>query len=138
MRQSHQLMKACRASASAVAFALSLSACSSDAVLLSSQRINSPSLKRSAVFEELDNGLGFGLGALIQEVHVVDANTEIQDHGGPSHSVVYWADISEYKGGPIEVKWLSDEELQITYEHSLTPGKASSRLGAVVIRDVFQ
>jgi hypothetical protein len=68
------LLKASRTTTSVAAFALLLGACSDAPVVLSSERINSPDSKRSAIFEELDNGMGFGLGALIHEVHVVEAN----------------------------------------------------------------
>jgi hypothetical protein len=113
-------------------------ACTDAPIPLSSQRIDSPDAKRSAVVEELDNGLGFGLGALIHEIHVVGATDQVRTHGDASRSVVFYANTTEYKGPPITVKWLSRNRLHIAYGKALTPGKKELLLGEVTVEYVAQ
>lgn len=113
-----------------------LTACSDAPTLLSSQRIDSPDARRSAVVEELDNGLGFGLGALILEVHVVGAREQVRTHGEASRSTVFYANVSEYKGSPITVHWLSNNRLRVTYGQTLTPGRRTPHLGEVSVEYV--
>jgi hypothetical protein len=115
-----------------------LSACTDAPIALASQRIDSPDAKRCAIVEELDNGLGFGLGALIHEIHVVRAAEEVTTHGDASRSVVFYANTTEYKGPPITARWLSSNRLQIAYGKALTPGKKESQLGEVAVEYVAQ
>lgn len=127
-----------RARLTGTALVIVLAACSDAPIALSSQRIDSPDVKRSAVVEKLDNGLGFGLGAIMHEVHVVGATEEVRTHGDGSRSLVFYANTTENRGPPITVKWLSNNQLQINYGKSLTPGKKETHLGEVAVEYVTQ
>jgi len=127
-----------RARLAGTALVFALAACSDAPIALSSQRIASPDVKRSVVVEKLDNRLGFGLGAIMHEVHVVGATEEVRTHGEGSRSLVFYANTSEYRGPPITVKWLSNNQLQIKYGKSLTPAKKEPHLGEVSIEYVAQ
>ncbi len=118
--------------------AILLAACSAEPIALASKRINSPDAKRSAVIEELDNVLGFGLGALIYEVHVVQAADDVRTHGDASRSAIFYANITDYNGPPTTVKRMSSNQLQVTYGKALTPGKKESQLGEITIEYVLQ
>jgi len=121
-----------------VALACLLAARSDEPIVLSVKRINSPDGRTSAVIEELDNGLGFGLGALYQELHVVGATEVPRSHGERSRTVVFYVNTSEYRGSPIEAIWLSAKQLQVKYGKSLKPGRQDRRLGGVTIEYVAQ
>lgn len=118
--------------------ALLLVACSDEPITLRAQRIDSPDTKRSAVIEELDNGLGFGLGALIHEIHVVESSEQVRLHGDRSRSVVFYANTTDYKGVPITARWLSSNKLQVSYGALLTPAKKVLLLGEVAVEYVTQ
>jgi hypothetical protein len=88
--------------------------------------------------EEVDNGLGFGLGALYHEIHVVRANEQVQTHGDGSRSVIFYANTSEYRGPPITVLWLSSNRLRVSYGKELTPGKREPQFGEVAVEYVAE
>lgn len=127
-----------QASLAGTALVFALTACSDAPIALSSQRSASPDGKRSAVVEKLDNGLGFGLGAIMHEVHVVGATEEVRTHGNGSRSLVFYADTTDYRGPPITVKWLSSNQLQINYGKLLTPERKERHLGEISVEYVAE
>ena len=58
-------------------------------IVLESHRVPSPDNAVEAIVERVDNGLGFGQGAVYDEVHVQRARTAVTEHGDRSDSVVF-------------------------------------------------
>ena len=110
-------------------------ACSDASLVLQSQVIASPDSKWAAVVQEVDNGLGFGLGALHREVHVVNGQNQPSGHGDSGKSVVFYINISEYRGPEpsVSVKWLSPTHLRVTYAETLVPSKQLGTLTGVTV-----
>lgn len=81
----------------------------------------------------MDNGLGFGLGAVYDEVHLGKQGETIGDHGDKGKSVVFYVESTYGKGKPVNVKWLSNDRIQIIYDGSLMPGKKQTILKGVAI-----
>ena len=112
------------AASTALLCALALTACDDGKpIVLNSVSTASPSGEWKAVIEEVDNGLGFGQGALYEEVHVVKANEQATTHGDAGQSVVFYAESMYEKGSRINIKWLSANKLQILHDHAQKPGK---------------
>ena len=89
------------------------------------------------VLEEVDNGLGFGLGALYEEVHVIKDGEAVAAHGDPEKSVVFYADSTQLKGRPAQLKWLSPKVLEISLEPGRSVGKHMSAYRGIQINVVF-
>ena len=127
-----------RATAGLVALACLLGACSAEPTVLFSERIVSPDGKTSALREQLDNGLGFGLGAIYEELHLVGPTEDPGNHGESSQTVAFYVNTSEYSGPAIEVSWLSNTHLLVKYDKSLKPGRQYSQLSGVKIEYVVK
>src|SRR5262245_12473292 len=61
--------------------------CSDSPRVLNSHPYKSPNAKWVATLEEVDNGLGFGLGAVYDEVHLTEQREAIGRPGDPGTSV---------------------------------------------------
>ncbi len=123
-----------RLSAAAACFAVLCAGCSDGTpIVMKSQQYESPDRKLIATLEELDNGLGFGLGALYDEVHITMRSEAISHHGSASASVVFYAESTYGKGKPVTVRWLDANRLQISYDAQETPRKRLSSSRAVSI-----
>ena len=124
-----------RLTATMLLISTATAACSDAPVLLASQAVASPDSNWVAVVEELDNGLGFGLGALYSEVHVVRANSPPSSHGNSSNSVVFYTNVSDYRSSQpaVSVQWLTPTHLRVAYAKSLVPGKRLAALAAITV-----
>lgn len=89
---------------------------------------NSPDMRWIATLETVDNGLGFGLGMLYDEVHVRRQHDAISDHGDKDESVVFYIDAMGESGNPPRMTWRDATHLVIQYDaarHTGTgPGKS--------------
>ena len=108
----------------AIAPILGLVACDDGKpIVLKTAEIASPDGKWMAVLEEVDNGLGFGQGALYQEVHILPPHEKARSHGNPSSSNVFYAESAYGEGPGVTVRWLDSKHLQISYNPNQRPGK---------------
>jgi len=92
-------------------------------IVLQSEIHLNPSGKLAVVLEEVDNGMGFGQGALYREVHIVNAGETPEAHGDPSKTVVFYAESTYGKGKDVTVEWLSEGNLRIRYDAIQRPGR---------------
>jgi hypothetical protein len=104
-----------------VAIAIS---CKDKPSVVKSFRCQSPDGKWEAVIERVDNGLGFGLGALYDEVHLVESGKSISQHGDPCSNVLFYRDSSTESELTTQVTWLDSRRLQIRYPANPKPGRA--------------
>jgi hypothetical protein len=92
-------------------------------IILNAVATPSPDSSWKATLEEVDNGMGFGLGALYEEVHLTKPDESPSSHGEPSHSAVFYVESTYGKGKGVSLKWLSSQRLQILYDPSHKPGR---------------
>lgn len=84
-------------------------------IVISTSDVTSPDTRWVATLETVDNGLGFGLGRLYDEVHVRRPHDVISDHGDPDESVVFYIDSTENAGNAPRVTWSGATHLVIKY-----------------------
>jgi hypothetical protein len=93
----------------------------------------SPNGQKWLTVETIDNGLGFGLGRLYEEVHVTHGATPIRGHGDSDPSVVFYVDVTEGRGESVDVRWIDDKSIEISYERSQVPGRMATSAAGVSI-----
>lgn len=98
-----------------------------------SQAYPSPDGAFTATLEEVDNGLGFGQGALYDEVHLTRQGEAIGKHGDSGRSVIFYAE-SDYKvGSEVKVTWIGSRHLRVEYGREQHPGRAVRKLDGIAI-----
>jgi hypothetical protein len=101
-------------------------------VVVQSWSYASPDGQWQATLEEIDNGLGMGLGVLYDEVHVHKPGPVTTGHGDSDRSVIFYVD-SEAVGPPL-VQWTGNRHLSIVYQNGPhEPGKKLDRIADVAI-----
>lgn len=108
--------------------------CSDSSIVLASQSFRSPDDKLVATLETLDNGLGFGLGRIYEELHVLPRAIPIRGHGDSSASVVFYVDVTETAGSQVHVKWVGEKSLEVSYNASLKPGRMFLSSNGVTVK----
>lgn len=76
-----------------------------------------------ATLEVVDNGLGFGQGALYDEVHITRRGEAVGAHGDPGRSVVFYAEVTDQKANEVSVSWVGPRRLRVTYGLAQHPGR---------------
>ena len=102
-------------------------------IVLEAKEFASPDGKWVAVLEEVDNGLGFGQGAIFQEVHILRPGDKAQSHGDRSSSNVFYAESIYDAGTGVSVRWQSNERLQISFDRRQHPGKLVTAFFGITI-----
>jgi hypothetical protein len=87
------------------------------------RRVASPDARWEVVLEQIDNGLGFGQGLLVNEIHVQPAGSRVTYHGNESVTCVFWVAASE----PPTVEWIAPRRLVVTRFGSKQPGREIAR-----------
>ena len=115
-------------------FACGLAGCDDgNPIVTQSQEFPSPDGAYTATLELVDNGLGFGQGALYDEVHLRHRGEYIGEHGEPGGSVVFYAE-STYQGkSDIRLTWLDGRHLRVEFDRNQRPGRALGALSGVAI-----
>jgi hypothetical protein len=96
----------------------------------------SPNGRWIATLEDVDNGLGFGLGMVYYEIHVNRPDQPIVNHGDPDHTVVFYI---QALGRTPHVAWRDGTHLSVQYdaqdEHGgpAAPGRHEAHHDAVTI-----
>jgi hypothetical protein len=102
-------------------------------IVLSETRATSPDGQLDAVIEHLDNGLGFGQGALYFEVHVLRHAARPSNHGARDNSVPYYVEDSTGQDAPPRVMWKDNGNLCIFSQSGNTAPKKWTSVGLVLI-----
>ena len=93
----------------------------------------SPDSKWLATIETVDNGLGFGLGRVYNEVHIRTPGNPITDHGDADLSTVFYVESEQTpKDFPV-VQWLNPRCLRIEYPNLHKPGKALVQINGITV-----
>src|ERR1035437_3235801 len=95
--------------------------------------IPSPDRKWRATVETVDNGLGFGLGNIYNEVHLLAAGASIHDHGDRDSSVVFYIEAERSVNDFPTLQWLGPTRLLIEYPHLHQPGKSLRQFQGLTI-----
>jgi len=115
-------------------FVILLAGCEDgDPIVKRSQAYPSPDSIYAATLEEVDNGLGFGQGALYEEVHITRRGESVGAHGNPGRSVVFYVESTYKVGSGVKVSWLDSRHLRVEYSRDLHPGRALSNWDGVAI-----
>ena len=93
-------------------------------IVLKTTRVASPDATWEVVLEQIDNGLGFGQGLLLNEIHVQPTGSRVTYHGNESVTCVYWA-VTESEMAKVE--WVAPRRVLVTYAGSNEPGRQISR-----------
>ena len=124
---------------SCCALALFLSACSEGTpIVVESHQVPNPSGTLVATVEVVDNGLGFGQGALYDEIHISPPGSSAFRHGDPDSSVAFYAESTYEKGHPPSVAWVSNSLLRVTLDPLAKPGRQQSSLNGASIEYLVQ
>jgi hypothetical protein len=102
-------------------------------IVLESSRVPAPDSDWVATVERVDNGLGFGQGALYDEIHVAKAGTEIDNHGDPSHSGIFYVMEETDADLRATASWAGPRRLVISYDARRSPGRMLRQAGDVTI-----
>ena len=94
------------------------------------QAYPSPDGKYTATLEYVDNGLGFGMGAVYDEVHLTRTGQPVGEHGNAGDSVVFNARSTEQE---VKVAWIDSRHLRVQYSREQSPDRALGRLDDVAI-----
>lgn len=113
--------------------ALALGGCGGEPVVIRSQAFPSPDGAYTATLEEVDNGLGFGQGALYDEVHLTRQGESTGRHGDPGRSVGFYAESTYKNGGAVKIEWLDRQHLRVKFGGEQRPGRISASLNGVAI-----
>lgn len=106
-----------------IALAALVSSCTDEEpIVLKSDRIPSPDSTRELIVEHIDNGLGFGMGRNVVEMHVQDAGTPVTFHGDGSATVVFYV-VEEHAADPPVIKWVGGDRVTVSYSNVNQPGK---------------
>ena len=115
-------------------FMVCVSACSDgQPIVTETHELPSPDGRMAAVVEVVDNGLGFGLGALYEEVHVIKAGDAVNDHGASSNSLAFYIESNYGKGKHVAVTWVSPTQLRIEFDGPNKPGKTKLTVAGITI-----
>lgn len=98
----------------------------------------SPNGSWIATLEEVDNGLGFGLGMLYDEVHIRRHGEKISDHGDEDRSAVFYANsFGAHSEVRPQIKWIDSTHILISFSPSRIegeiPGKMLKEFGDIQI-----
>lgn len=106
-------------------------------LVVTASDFRSPDTRWIATLETVDNGLGFGLGMLYDEVHLRRPGDNITSHGNESESVVFYVAAIGESGQPPRLMWEGPERLVITYDAARHmesgPGRRVGKLHGISI-----
>ncbi len=83
--------------------------------------------------ERVDNGLGFGQGAVYDEIHIQRTGAAVLQHGVDSDSVAFY--VMEETDADIRAtaSWSGPRRLLIAYDRRRNPGYFVRQLGDVTV-----
>lgn len=102
-------------------------------IVLESHRVLSPDKTLEAIVERVDNGLGFGQGAVYDEVHVQRARTVVTEHGDRGDSVVFYVMEETDADLRASASWTARRRLLITYDPRRIRGRRTREIMDVTI-----
>ncbi|HJW09868.1 MAG TPA: hypothetical protein VJ483_09555, partial [Holophagaceae bacterium] len=103
-------------------------------IILESRQQGSPDSKWEFISEHLDNGMGFGMGALYDEVHIHRPGEGAFKHGDQDASAVFYIESTYQDGDRPVVQWIDAHNLLIRYPDINKPGRAITQFQGVAIR----
>lgn len=115
-----------------------LACCEGKPEVIESHNFSSPSGALVAAVEVVHNGLGFGAGALYDEIHVSPSCRSSFHHGDPDSSVAFYALSTAGKGRPPEVRWEDDRHLRVILDPLTQPGLQLASLEGVSIEYIVR
>jgi hypothetical protein len=85
----------------------------------------SPDSRWIATLQHVDNGLGFGQGALYDEVHLSRSNAWriFWRHGEPDKSVIFYVESANSPSDTTKLRWIDTRNLTIAYPKGAMPGR---------------
>lgn len=101
--------------------------------VIRSSRITSPNSQWDAVLDTVDNGLGFGMGLLYEEVHLERKGAVPLVHGDPGKTVIFYVEKADYDHNEVTASWTDSSHLVIEYAGNETYGPRVPMLGNVSI-----
>ena len=104
---------------------LTATLCACAPIVQDSSDLLSPDSRWTATLERVDNGLGFGQGALYDEVHVSHPHAWrfLWRHGNPDKSVVFYVEVTDTDGNRPTLQWADAHHLVIKYPDQNKPGR---------------
>jgi len=95
----------------------------------------SPDSQWEAILEEVDNGLGFGLGATFQAIYLHKSHTSIDKHPNGIHddAIVFYIDSEQLETNIPKFHWVNSRHLAIDYKNTHNPGKIDYRFNDIFI-----
>jgi len=102
-------------------------------IVLDSERAPSPDNILDAIVERVDNGMGFGQGAVYNEIHVLMRGSSVLVHGDASVSVVFCAEEEINVDNRVTAHWVSARHLVINYDPRRFCGIRAKRFGDILI-----
>lgn len=105
-------------------------------IVLKADDFVSPDSHWTATLERVDNGLGFGQGALYYEVHLSKTGSwrYFWRHGDPEKSVIFYAPVGYPESKEPEIKWTDSQHLLILCRDLNNAGRKVLRFHDVDIR----
>ncbi|WP_457329541.1 hypothetical protein [Rhizobacter sp. P5_C2] len=102
-------------------------------IVVTSVDFASPDGQFVATVERVHNGLGYGAGALYEEVHLSRVPKPLFKHGDPDPSVVFYVEpVSGVSGAPT-VQWIESARLRVILDPRSKPNRKPASIGQVWI-----
>jgi len=102
-------------------------------IVVTSADFASPDGQFVVTVERVHNGLGYGAGALYDEVHLSRLPKPLFKHGDPDPSVVFYAEpVSGVAGAPT-IQWLESERLRVILDLRSKPNRKPASMGQVCV-----
>jgi hypothetical protein len=101
-------------------------------IIESSHRL-SPDSKWEFTLEHADNGMGFGMGAIYDEVHIHKPGKYAFKHGDKDISAIFYIESTYQEGDRPIVRWVDPHHLIIQYPSLNHPGRAITQFKDVSI-----
>lgn len=83
--------------------------------------------------EVVDNGLGFGLGRLYEEIHLIRRGEAVGKHGDSGASVIFWMEKTDFEHDEVTLHWLDSRKVRVVYGGTEKPGVMRTHLATVAI-----
>jgi len=83
----------------------------------------SPDSHWQAKVEVVDNGMGFGMGNIYNEIHIFEAGKSSKGHGDKEPTAVFYIEAERTDRDFPTLKWLGPRQLVIEYSDLHKPGK---------------
>ena len=95
--------------------------------------VPSPDSHWQAKIEVVDNGMGFGMGNIYNEIHIIEAGESPKGHGDKEPTAIFYIEAERTEKDFPTLKWVGPQQLLIEYSDLHKPGKRLTQYRGISI-----